>query len=275
MMIKSLSGIASVYSPCVGIYVSETAVPGDFPLHSHDYYELELVLEGKGMQWINGQMHVLQIGSIYLLCPGDLHRLQVEMPLRLINIKIAADNQSNELQHLLSARTHPAVADLSSEILNQTIQDLRRIQQEYKRYDKYATCRATSLLVLTFTTLFRISPDDWLGEPTGPTLQRFILGLHHIREHCQDPLNLNTIAAVTGFTPNYLSHLFPEMAGCSFVTYVTRMRLLRAQILLTSSNEPVTGVAFACGFGSLPHFLRTFHKYYGLTPGQYRLQQRM
>ena len=38
-------------------------------LHSHDYFELEIVLSGNGYQNVNSEKYILERGSVYLLNP--------------------------------------------------------------------------------------------------------------------------------------------------------------------------------------------------------------
>ena len=47
-----------------------------YPLHAHEYYELEVILESEGEQWINGRHYKLARGSTYLLTPSDFHEVK-------------------------------------------------------------------------------------------------------------------------------------------------------------------------------------------------------
>ena len=46
---------------------------GDYPLHYHDFFELELVTEGQGSQLFNDEQFSLQKQDLYLLRPSDSH----------------------------------------------------------------------------------------------------------------------------------------------------------------------------------------------------------
>ena len=47
-----------------------------YPVHGHDYFELELVVSGSGRQWLNGEALSMEPGCLYLLSPADYHRLE-------------------------------------------------------------------------------------------------------------------------------------------------------------------------------------------------------
>ena len=69
------------------IKVYERSTPS-VSTHWHDFYELELILEGTGTMNVNGTEHPLAPNTLYLLTPTDLHSYHVEpgQELTLINI---------------------------------------------------------------------------------------------------------------------------------------------------------------------------------------------
>ena len=57
-----------------------------FPLHSHDYFEIEIVLGGRGVQHVNSKEYELTRGSVYLLTPADFHEIVLDEKNELWNI---------------------------------------------------------------------------------------------------------------------------------------------------------------------------------------------
>ena len=47
-------------------------------------------------------------------------------------------------------------------------------------------------------------------------------------------------------------------------------RLRRAARLLSSTDQPITDIAFGVGFGDLSNFVRTFHRAAGVSPRRFR-----
>lgn len=98
-----------------------------------------------------------------------------------------------------------------------------------------------------------------IGEATAVIRQRFA-----------EPLTLDSVAQKVFVSPFYLSHLFKEELGLTFVEYLTRVRIEEAKRLLASSNLSVLGVAEKVGYEDASYFSKVFRKATGLTPNQYR-----
>jgi YesN/AraC family two-component response regulator len=61
------------------------------------------------------------------------------------------------------------------------------------------------------------------------------------------------------------------MTGMTLINYINSKRVIKAKELLLKTNKNVTAIAEEVGFKSAPYFYRTFKKYVGLTPSEYRV----
>ncbi|MGG1550143.1 AraC family transcriptional regulator [Paenibacillus ferrarius] len=91
-----------------------------------------------------------------------------------------------------------------------------------------------------------------------------------IEEHLFGELSLDIVAEHIGVTPNYLSRLFKQSAGVTFIEYVTKRKLEAAAKLLVENNHSVNEIAAMLGYQSTNHFIRIFKEKYGQTPKQYQ-----
>jgi AraC-like DNA-binding protein len=78
------------------------------------------------------------------------------------------------------------------------------------------------------------------------------------------------VARRLGVSEGHLSRTFHRATGLRLVEYVARFRAERARVLLAEGDQPVTDVAFACGFQSLSQFNRVFLAQFGLRPSKVR-----
>ena len=93
----------------------------------------------------------------------------------------------------------------------------------------------------------------------------------HIERHFADPeLSLATLAGVAGWSPSHLIRAFRAATGQSPHRHLLQRRLNEACRLLDLGQQPVTEVCWHAGFGSLSHFVTTFRRETGLSPGAWR-----
>ena len=94
--------------------------------------------------------------------------------------------------------------------------------------------------------------------------------LGYIRTHHMLGLSLDEVAAHAHISPYYLSHLFREKLGVTFIEYVTSVRMELAKNYLLHTRLPVSAVAEKLGYEDAGYFGKVFRKYTGQTPKAYR-----
>jgi AraC-like DNA-binding protein len=85
-----------------------------------------------------------------------------------------------------------------------------------------------------------------------------------------EPIELDTLAAVAGVRPRTLEAHFKAYLGTTPLGWVRRMRLARArqQLLAGDEQASVTGIALANGFGELGRFAAQYRRQFGELPSQ-------
>ncbi|MEK0315662.1 helix-turn-helix transcriptional regulator [Cohnella sp. 56] len=93
----------------------------------------------------------------------------------------------------------------------------------------------------------------------------------YIKENFNQSIGLAQVFALLGLSPNYLSTLFRESEGISFVKYLTKLRMeYAASQLYFHPNMKISAIAEACGYANAKHFHAVFKQYSNPTPGDYQ-----
>lgn len=92
----------------------------------------------------------------------------------------------------------------------------------------------------------------------------------YIQKHYSQPITLEDVCDMVGFTPSYFSALFKKETGEGFAKYLTRVRMERAKELLQRTNLPVAEICVQVGYSDVKHFTQNFKRETNLNPGQYR-----
>ena len=96
------------------------------------------------------------------------------------------------------------------------------------------------------------------------------VAMNYLYTHFRERLTVEEIAEVCGYTPNYFSRLFHSLTGRSYTDFLNALRVNHAIMLLRSTKQSVTEIAFGCGFSSLSNFYRAFREQTGRIPTEIR-----
>ena len=95
--------------------------------------------------------------------------------------------------------------------------------------------------------------------------------LRYIDSHYTDEdISLDSVAIASNISANYLSALFSQKVGLSFVEYVTKKRMEKARQLLRKTDKRSGEIASEVGYKDPRYFSFVFKKKHGCTPSQYR-----
>jgi AraC-like DNA-binding protein len=90
-----------------------------------------------------------------------------------------------------------------------------------------------------------------------------------LSERYAETHTLEGTARAVGMSPFHFSRVFRQMVGVPPHRYLVQVRLTHAAQRL-QEGAGVTETCYATGFGNLGHFIRTFHRAYGVQPSRYR-----
>ncbi len=99
---------------------------------------------------------------------------------------------------------------------------------------------------------------------TAPEKLQATLSL--MSEHLCPALGIDELAQRMGISRRHLERLFKSNLDCSPSRHYLDLRLQQARRLIQTGKKPLAEVAGACGFVSLPHFLRCYRQYFGAHP---------
>lgn len=85
-------------------------------------------------------------------------------------------------------------------------------------------------------------------------------------------IQLSELASELSVTETYLISRFKKEVGDTPITYLTRVRMHNATLLLANSSMTISDISTAVGIGDSNYFARLFKREYGKTPSAYRKQ---
>ena len=81
----------------------------------------------------------------------------------------------------------------------------------------------------------------------------------YVEEHFGEPLTLEEVSQIADLSPTYLSTLFKKDTGITFLEYLSK-----------ETNDTVADICGKVGYSVVRYFTKSFTKYAGLKPKEYR-----
>lgn len=125
-------------------------------------------------------------------------------------------------------------------------------------------------LVLDLCLLVAAGLPEGEDGPAGDPHVRVEVAVAWMSEHLAEGLTDEDLAHSCAVSPSHLRRLFHQILGVSPRTMLQRLRMERAEALLSGTGLAVGRVAAACGFASEASFSRAFHRLRGVRPGRWR-----
>ena len=87
-------------------------------------------------------------------------------------------------------------------------------------------------------------------------------------------LALGEVASHAGFSEKYFSTLFTRKMGSSFSSYLKKLRIHHAKVLLQGTQQKMKEISQSVGYNSVEYFVRVFSAEMGMSPSAYRKEHR-
>ena len=92
----------------------------------------------------------------------------------------------------------------------------------------------------------------------------------YVDENLSQDISLETAADFAGVSSFYLSKLFKEEKGETFINFISDKRLEKSRLLLESTELSIKEITSEVGYNDQNYFSRIFKAKYGLSPKEYR-----
>lgn len=255
-----------------------TTYNASYAYHRHDGCEVYLFLSGNIKFYIEQTCFTPTPGSLIILNPNEMHRIQCldSTPYERIVITFSKnyiDSLSPDdfsLAECFYARPlgFQNVRTLSAEALQEFLELYKCLASS-----KDINCFGPSVIQNTYASLillflnqqFQISPSAYKN-----TMPVYITGtMEYISSHLHEPLCLSVLAKKFHISESYLSSQFKYHTGLTLRTYLLDRKVNYAKLML-QEGASVTDACYNSGFNDYANFIRSFKKITGMSPGKYK-----
>lgn len=255
-------------------------------LHSHNNLELSCIKSGRGEYVVDDKVYDIQPGDIFVFNNIETHAIGVYPPDELINMVIHFDprliwnignslfdarylnifyNRNKNFENRLD-RENPA----TGEIQRLFLEIEREFYDKQQEYELMIKVKLLNILVALIRHYGYTEEKPALSSKARKDLSVMNKVLEYIDTHIDQDIRLSDLASIAYMSPSYFSTKFRQYNGISPSQYIARRRVGLAQEYLKTSDKTVIEIANLCGFNNTANFYKSFKKYTGKTPSDFR-----
>ena len=266
------------------IFYRRDAAPSRITLHSHDFYELYCLMDGKMDFNVNGCQYKIEPGMILLIAPGEMHRSEPQDTQREFERVVLwlSSDFINSLSTVLPRIVHTIAGTNRRWNLIVPDEDTYRVVHNllfsllYEKELADADSQFLSRLIVMqlMVHLSRSLSHTHIPEP-GRQVERHTATMRvyeYINAHFREEIAVSSLAEQFYMDKNTLTRQFKRIIGLTPGEYIRRKRLENARDLLmqgTGAQE----AGYQSGYGDYSAFYRAFRQEYGIAPSAITLKK--
>jgi AraC family transcriptional regulator len=245
-----------------GLGLSETRYASHLrlPLHAHEHPYFSFVLAGcyrerheDGTRCCNPQTLVFhpaqeRHSDVFLATGGRCFNVQLDEPM-------LRRSDSGGIRLEVPIVCHRGAATKTA----------ARIFREFYHFDEVSPLVIEGLTLELIAEICRQKAKETHHVPSWLARSRDLL-----KDRFRDSLSLDEIGKAVAVHPVHLAKSFRRHYGCTVGEFVRELRVRFAQRELAQSTRSLAEIALDAGFCDQSHFCRTFLRWTGLRPSQYR-----
>ncbi|RTL48578.1 MAG: helix-turn-helix domain-containing protein [Sphingobacteriales bacterium] len=254
----------------------------DFPLHFHEEFELNFIINAKNSRRIIGD-HIGETDELELVLVGsnlqhgwfthqcsskEIREITIQFHRDLFDDKFLRRNQLSFIKNMFDRSCRGILfSKETTELLKPRLIDLPRKQgfdsvlELLSILHDLSTSRNMQILSDTsFTNTDNFSYNS----------RRIEKVMEYMNRHFEQPITLAEVAGIAAMTEVSFSRFFKNRTGQTFVDTLNEIRIGHAARLLIETTHSINEIADKCGFNNMSNFNRAFKKRKKCTPKNFR-----
>ncbi|GFZ85421.1 AraC family transcriptional regulator [Paenibacillus marchantiophytorum] len=242
----------------------------------YDYYLIHYVISGKGVFSSQGEEYALGAGDSFIIEPEQL-------------ISYVSDESDPWHYCWIAFTGEQAAPSVSATGLNPLLPIIhttrnrhipvlfRHIQQALKAKKTNAQLKSVGYLHLLLGEYCEaLASSTAAGPITEAESDRIVQqAIHYLSTQYAEPITIELMAESLGYNRAYLSRMFKRHTKVTPVTFLLKLRVDKAKLLLRERLElTIEQIASSVGFYDPLYFSKQFRRWYGVSPTEYRNQMK-
>ncbi|MEY8326640.1 AraC family transcriptional regulator [Lachnospiraceae bacterium 54-11] len=247
------------------------------PYHWHHHYEILRIMSGAFHLTLDSNTRSYYAGDVIFITDGMLHGgnpddntcvydcIVFDLQILMKDNHICSKSICDIMSHKITINT--LLSEDSSAILPIVDSLTSALSGRHTGYEFMTQGYLYQLLgIILEEHLYKENTRDLIEAGHLNSIKNV---LTYISENYDNNISLDMLAKIAGMNPKYFCRYFRSMTERTPIDYLNYYRIECACEMLTTKNISVKEAAISCGFNDESYFIKTFHKYKGITPKQF------
>ena len=251
--------------------------------HFHNECQLTYIIEGNGRRYIGSQFDDFEADELTFIGPDLPHVWHHEKvagintpPPQSLSLFFNPDAISSVCSSLFDVRDLKAFLVRSKQgmlFYGTTKSKLTKLLQQMLRAPdiQKVVYLFESLAILLHTDEYTVLANEPYHIRSSKNDAEIIESVYnYVFENFENNISLDEAAGLANLTKSAFCRFFKARTKKTFSQFVNEVRIQEACRLLSQDENPITHIAYACGFNSLPNFNKFFKSIKGTTASEYK-----
>ncbi len=240
--------------------------------HSHNYYELYILTNGKRNFEIENDSHAMNSCSMVIIPPNVPHKTYGGGYTRyLVNFtKDFMDENQSSIVELCQQQVIDIKSDEEKHIVQilEFLLYLQSNQGKKKTLMQYHFNNSFSYLISYISQLSNFPSKKFVPKNQYSLLTKNVI--YYLNENYNKKITLDMLSKKFFVSKPSLCKKFKRDTGFGIIDYLLQTRLAKAKSMLAFSDTKIGEIAYLCGFSSPMYFYCIFKQQVKQSPSEYR-----
>lgn len=250
---------------CVGFMVWNAKNTAIIPTHRHDYYLVYVVEGALKLLSDNAEGQELHPGDFVCFYAETVYRYQtLGDGVKYYFVHFTGHSAEEILNGLGIKNTRVYRAGMLDKVCDRW----GRLISDFSHQDELFYLRCSYKLLEILTSLSENAGKD------SSVVKRLSASIDYIHGNFDREISVSSLAELEHLSVSRYYTLFKENTGYSPSEYIIILRINRACTLMLQSDMTVKEIAALVGYHDAFYFSRLFKKYMGISPAEYKKQNK-
>lgn len=252
-----------------------------FDYHFHDFHKIVILINGNVNYLVEGKAYKLEPWDILFISNNEIHKPQVDNTVYYERFILWISPEYLDSMGSNSCDFSTCFKSSSSSNLNvlrmpstdaseiqMLLYDIHR-EENSDYFGREQLIEALFIKLLITLTRYYINNSSQTSSIEVQQDDDISKILKYINDNLTSNINIDSISKDFFMNRYYLMHKFKDSTGFTLNNYIIQKRLILASGLLRKGIKP-SEVYASCGFNDYSNFYRSFKKFFGISPKDYK-----